>query len=131
MSAIRHLLLNPQATLHASDRSWERDIPWETVKHVANNGISSPSKDRPDRMVTEARDPNNIDHHIKVVTDNPPTRFVTVIRDTSRPFKDTLLARQTAEAREHEAKAKKATSKARQKEQLEKKRARTPKPKNK
>lgn len=131
MSAIKHLLLNPQATLHASDRSWERDIPWETVKHVAENGISSPSKDRDDRMVTEARDPENIDHVIKVVTDRPATRFVTVIRDTSRPFKDTLIAKQLADKKVHDEKVRVSTSKARQKAQLEKKRARTPKPKNK
>mgnify|MGYP006298426293 FL=1 len=92
MSAIKHLVLNPSASIHAGDRSWQRDIPWETFKHVAMNGTSSPSKNDPSKLITEHRDPNNRDHVIKVVTDNPATKIITVIRDTSRPFSNVLLS---------------------------------------
>lgn len=133
MSAIAHLVNNPKFSGHSSGRSWERDIPWSTVKHVMLNGVSSISKNDKDRMVTEARDPNNQDHYIKVVTDHSPaTGIYTVIRDTSRPFKDVQVSQQLMRQQEHEEKvAGPARTRKKQAEQLAKKRARTPKPKNK
>ena len=130
MSAIKHLILNPKATLHAGDRSWERDVDWETVKHVAIHGTSMPSKSDPNVMITEHRDPNNLDHHIKIVTDRPATKIITVIRDTSRPMKDVELRQQQQAAAAQAQVESKQRSARNRKAQLEKKHKRNP-PKNK
>lgn len=130
MSAIAHLLNDPKFSGHSSSRSWERDIPWDTVKHVMLHGTSTISKNNENRMVTESRDPNNLDHVIKVVTDHSPaTGIYTVIRDTSRPFKDVQISQQIRRQEQHETTvAKPARTRKNKAEQLEKKRARTPKP---
>lgn len=97
------------------------------------NGVSAISKNDRSRMVTEARDPNNQDHYIKVVTDHSPaTGIYTVIRDKSRPFKDFQVSQQLKRQEEHEKNvAAPARTRKNKAEQLAKKRARTPKPKNK
>ena len=82
-------------------------------------------------ILHEARDPNNIDHVIKVVTTPHPKKIVTVIRDTSRPFAQEQAQAKARATEEGKAKERVNTSKRNQKAQREKKRARTPKPKNK
>lgn len=130
MSAIRHLILNPKASLHAGDRSWERDVDWDTVKHVATHGTTSVSKSDPNALVTEHRDPKNLDHHIKIVTDRPATKIITVIRDTSRPMKDVELRQQQQAAAAQAQVESKQRSARNKKAQLEKKHKRNP-PKDK
>lgn len=130
MSAIRHLILDPKISRHAGDRSWERDVDWETVKHVGLHGTSSVSNSDPKSLVTEKRDPKNLDHHIQIVTDRPATKIITVIRDTSRPMKDVVLSQQQNAAAAQAGVESKQRSARNKKAQLEKKHKRNP-PKDK
>jgi hypothetical protein len=100
-SKIAHLLLDPAKALtqHASMRSQERDFHWEALKHVASNGNSFPHPEGDHKLITEARDPQNKDVVWKVATDNNPvTRFLTVMKDTSRPFNSNALNQEAAES---------------------------------
>ena len=132
MSEIAHIFNFPtQHTIsaHASGRSWDRSVDWETAKHVANHGTSVPHKTDENKMITEGRDPKNKDHTIKIATDRPATRVFTVIRDTSRPFNPNLSAEQAAA--EHQKVARAQTSAQRQKLQKQKKQLRSAKANNK
>ncbi len=127
MSTLKALVLDPKFSAHASERSWERGITFDHVKHVAVNGTSMRSKhENKDALVHEARDPQNPDHFIRVVTDNPVTQIHTVIRDTTRPLADVHLARQIAQTSEHAEAVKIQTTKKRKAIQLAKKRLRNP-----
>jgi hypothetical protein len=100
-SKIAHLLLDPAKALtqHAQMRSQERDFHWEALKHVANNGNSFPHPEGDHKLMTEARYPKDSDTIWKVATDNNPvTRFLTVMKDTSRPFNPNASAESSAEA---------------------------------
>ena len=133
-SAIGHLLLDPAKalTMHASLRSHERDFTWDAFKHVAKNGMSKPHPEGTHKLLTEARDPNHLDTYWKVATDNNPvTRVLSVMKDTSRPFADVEASAKEEIKANADAKTSKDKSRANRKAQLEKKRARTPKPKNK
>jgi hypothetical protein len=90
-SKIGHLLLDPAKALtqHASMRSFERDFTFNALKEVADNGQSYPHPEGDHKLMTEARDPDNLDTIWKVSTDNNPvTKLLTVMKDTSRPFAD-------------------------------------------
>lgn len=76
-------------------------------------------------ILHERRDPNNIDHVIKVITTPHPKKIVTVIRDKSRPFEAEQAKAKADKAKAGEAKAKADTSAARRAEQKAKKQARS------
>jgi hypothetical protein len=109
------------ASGHAGDRSFERNVSYPLALHTIKNGVIT--KQPNGNLLHEARDPDNVDHVIKVVTTPEPKGIVTVIRDTSRPFNKNL-SKQQAQV-EANAKASKDRSKANQKAQLEKKRLRS------
>lgn len=113
------------ASRHGGDRSFERDITWEAVKHVVRAGIPTPQENGNIKHV--GRHPSIPDHTITVVTTPHPKRIVTVFKTHSPVAK--LISEQRAKEGAERERANK--SKARQAEQLAKKRARTPKPKNK
>ena len=132
MSAIAHIFNNPTRhtfTRHASERSWDRSVNFETAKHVANHGTSVPHKTDNGKLITEGRDPSEKNHTIRIVTDNPPVHVFTVIRDTSRPYNPNLSAQQAAD--EHKEVARAQTSAQRQKLQKQKKQLRSAKASNK
>jgi predicted lipoprotein len=114
---------------HAGDRSFERNIDATLVNHVIRTGGQTVQPNG--HILHIARDPNNIDHRIKVITTPHPKKIVTVIRDTSLPFAEEQASAKADVKAEADAKARVNKSKANRKAQLEKKRARTPKPKNK
>lgn len=114
---------------HAGDRSFERDIDATLANHVIRTGGQTIQPNG--HIMHIARDPNNIDHIIKVVTTPHPKKIVTVIRDTSRPFAEEQAEAKAEGTARGEAKEKVNRLKRNQKNQLAKKRARTPKPKNK
>lgn len=127
-SKIAHLLLNPASavTMHAGLRSHQRDFTWDAFKHVATNGISKPHPEGNHKLLTEARDPENPDVYWKVATDNNPvTKVLTVMKDTSRPFAAVQATAKAKTAQEAKARARANTSAARQAEQKAKKRARS------
>ena len=132
MSKIAHMFNHPTPhtiSAHASGRSWDRSVDWDTAKHAANHGTSVPHKSDEGKLVTEGRDPKQKDHTIRIVTDNPPKTVITVIRDTSRPFNPNLSAEQAAA--EHQKVARAQTSAQRQKMQKQKKQLRSAKANNK
>lgn len=112
------------ATRHGGDRSFQRDVTWEAVKHVVRSGVPTPQENGNTKHV--GRHPSIPDHLITVVV-NPRKQIVTTFTTHSPVAKieSQQRAKQNAE-RERVTK-----SRARQAEQLAKKRARTPKPKNK
>lgn len=113
------------ASRHGGDRSFQRDVDWETAKHVVRFGTPTPQDNGMVKHV--GRHPKDPDHLVTVVTTPHPKRIVTVWKEHS-PIERLVSQQRQQEAQERQ---RKTTSKARQKEQLEKKRARTPKPKNK
>jgi hypothetical protein len=117
------------ASFHAGDRSFERDVDYRLAKDTVEKGSSKLQKGG--LILHERRDPNNIDHVIKVVTTPHPKKIITVIRDTTRPFAEEKALAKAKAGEEGVVKSSKDKSKANRKAQLEKKRARTPKPKNK
>jgi hypothetical protein len=132
-SKIAHLILDPAKalTMHAGLRSHQRDFTWDALKHVATNGISKPHPEGDHKLLTEARDPQNPDVYWKVATDNNPvTKFLTVMKDTSRPMKDVELAKEQGKASEQAKVESKQRSARNKKAQLEKKHKRNP-PKDK
>ena len=132
MSQIANLFNNPTRhtfTRHSTERSWDRSVNFETAKHVANHGTSVPHKTEKGKLVTEGRDPQEKNHTIRIVTDNPPAHVITVIRDTSRPYNPNLSAQQAAD--EHKEVARAQTSAQRQKLQKQKKQLRSAKASNK
>lgn len=127
-SKIAHLLLNPASavTMHAGLRSHERDFTWDAFKHVATNGISKPHPEGDHKLLTEARDPQNPDVYWKVATDNNPvSKVLTVMKDTSRPFAAVQAKAKADKLQAGQAKAKADTSAARRAEQKAKKQARS------
>lgn len=114
---------------HAGDRSFERNITGPLAQKVISQGVQSLQPNG--HIMHQMRDPDNIDHIIKVVTTPHPKHIVTVIRDTSKPYRETVLSQQQHTQAEASAKASKDKSKSNRKAQLEKKRLRTPPPKNK
>lgn len=118
--------LNPSR--HAGDRSFERNIDATLVNHVIRTGGQTVQPNG--NILHMARDPNNIDHRIKVVTTPHPKKVVTVIRDTSVPFSEEQ-AKAKEEAQGKALAKEKADKTIRNKKaQLEKKHKRNP-PKNK
>lgn len=113
---------------HAGDRSFERNIDHKLATHVIRTGAQSIQPNG--HILHEARDPNNIDHVIKVVTTPHPKKIVTVIRDTSRPFASVIAGRKETAKAQGEAKAKVDRTNRRKQEQKEKKWKRNP-PKDK
>jgi hypothetical protein len=127
-SKIGHLLLDPAkaVTQHAGLRSHQRDFGWNAFKEVATNGQSYPHPEGDHKLMTEARDPDNLDTIWKVSTDNNPvTKLLTVMKDTSRPFKDVQAKAKADKVAKGEAKAKADTSAARKAEQKARKQARS------
>lgn len=114
---------------HAGDRSFERNIDATLANHVIRTGGQTVQENG--NILHVARDPNNIDHVIKVITTPHPKKIVTVIRDTSRPFSEEQASAKEEVKAKAEAAERVNRSKRNRKAQLEKKRARTPKPKNK
>ena len=120
----------PLATsYHAGDRSFERDVDYRLASNVVKTGRQTLQENG--NILHEDRDPNNIDHVIKVITTPHPKKIVTVIRDKTRPFAEEQARAKADKAAEGAAKAKIDKTKAARKAQLEKKRLRTPPPKNK
>jgi hypothetical protein len=113
------------ASRHGGDRSFQRDVDWETAKHVVRYGVPTPQENGNIKHV--GRHPKNPDHLVTVITTPHPKRIVTVFKEHSP------IAKIESEQRKQqgEEKAKADLSRKRQAEQLAKKRARTPKPKNK
>ena len=116
------------ASYHAGDRSFERDVDYRLASNVVKTGRQTLQENG--NILHEDRDPNNIDHVIKVVTTPHPKKIVTVIRDKTRPFAEEQARAKADKAAEGAAKASKDKSKANRKAQLEKKHKRNP-PKNK
>jgi hypothetical protein len=114
---------------HAGERSFERNIDAPLANHVIRTGSQTLQPNG--HILHQARDPNNIDHIIQVVTTPHPKKIVTVIRKTDKPFSEEQALAKAKAKEEGEAKARANRSAANRKAQLEKKRARTPKPKNK
>lgn len=113
--------INP--TGHAGDRSFQRNIDAPLANHVIRTGRQTLQPNG--HILHEARDPNNIDHIIQVVTTPHPKKIITVIRKTDKPFsEEQAYANAKAEA-EAKARARANTSAARQAEQKAKKRARS------
>lgn len=108
---------------HAGDRSFERDISGPLAQKVINEGAQSIQDNG--HIMHQMRDPDNIDHIIKVVTTPHPKKIVTVIRDTSKPYQESVLSQQQHVKAQAEAKASSDKSKANRKAQLEKKRLRS------
>jgi hypothetical protein len=109
---------------HAGDRSFQRNIDYRLATHVVKHGGQTIQDNG--NILHEARDPDNPDHVIKVVTTPHPKKIVTVIRDTSRPFKDVQLAKQKDKEKKTEEVQSANRSKRNQKAQLAKKRLRNP-----
>jgi hypothetical protein len=108
---------------HAGDRSFERDISGPLAQKVINEGAQSIQDNG--HIMHQMRDPDNIDHIIKVVTTPHPKKIVTVIRDTSKPYRESVLSQQQHVKAQAEAKSNSDKSKANRKAQLEKKRLRS------
>lgn len=108
---------------HAGDRSFERDISGPLAQKTINEGAQTLQPNG--HIMHQMRDPNNIDHIIKVVTTPHPKKIVTVIRDTSKPYKESVLSQQQQTQAQAEAKRSQDKSKANRKAQLEKKRLRS------
>lgn len=116
------------ASQHAGDRSFERNIDHTLVNHVIRTGGQTIQNNG--NILHVARDPNNIDHIIKVITTPHPKKIITVIRDTSRPFaQEQAVAKENTQKKET-ARIAAATTKRKQAEQKAKKHKRNP-PKNK
>lgn len=127
-SKIAHLLNNPSSalTMHSQLRSHQRDFTWDAFKTVATTGISKPHPEGNHKLITEARDVVNPDIYWKVATDNNPvTRVLTVMKDTSRPFADVQAKAKADKAEAGEAKAKADRSAANRAAQKAKKQARS------
>ena len=114
------------ASYHAGDRSFQRDVPYRLAKDTVEKGSSEIQQNG--LILHERRDPDNIDHVIKVITTPHPKKIVTVIRDKTRPFAEEKALAKAKAGEEGAVKASKDKSKANRKAQLAKKRARTPKP---
>jgi len=112
------------ATRHGGDRSFQRDVTWEAVRHVVRNGVPTPQENGNTKHV--GRHPSIPDHLITVVV-SPKKEIVTTFK-THSPIA-AIESQQRAKAQADRERVTK--SKSRQAEQLAKKRARTPKPKNK
>jgi hypothetical protein len=127
-SKIAHLLLDPAKalTMHSGLRSHQRDFTWDAFKHVAQNGVSIPHPEGNHKLLTEARDPQNPDTYWKVATDNNPvTKVLTVMKDTSRPFAATQALAKAKATEQGEAQARANKSKAARDAQKAKKQARS------
>ena len=75
----------PLATsYHAGDRSFERDVNYRLASNVVKSGRQTIQENG--NILHEDRDPDNIDHVIKVITTPHPKKIITVIRDKTRPF---------------------------------------------
>ena len=133
-SKIGHLLLDPAKaiTQHAGLRSHQRDFGWNAFKEVATNGQSYPHPEGDHKLMTEARDPDNLDTIWKVSTDNNPvTRLLTVMKDTSRPFKDVQAKAKADKAAQGADKLRVDTTASRKAAQKAKKQERSAKASNK
>ena len=108
---------------HAGDRSFERNVDWKLANHVIRTGGQTEQEDG--SILHVARDPNNLDHRIKVVTTPHPKKIITVIRDTSVPFAEEQAQGKAEVKATAEAKTKADTSAARQAAQRAKKKARS------
>lgn len=113
---------------HAGDRSFQRNIDYRLAMHVVKHGGQTVQDNG--NILHEARDPDNQDHVIKVITTPHPKKIVTVIRDTSRPFSQVQLAKQKEKEKKSAEVESANKSRRNQKAQLAKKRLRNP-PKNK
>lgn len=127
-SKIAHLLNDPAKalTFHSSLRSHQRDFTWDAFKNVATAGISKPHPEGDHKLLTEARDVHNPDIYWKVATDNNPvTKVITVMKDTSRPFADVEAKAKADKTKAGESKAKADKSAANRAAQKAKKQARS------
>lgn len=111
------------ASGHAGDRSFQRNVDYRLAMHVVKHGGSTVQDNG--NILHEARDPNNEDHVIKVITTPHPKKIITVIRDTSRPFAESQAKAKADKVKAGEAKAKADTSAARKAAQKAKKQARS------
>ena len=111
-------------TGHAGDRSFQRNIDAPLANHVIRTGRQTLQPNG--HILHEARDPNNIDHVIQVVTTPHPKKIITVIRKTDRPFSQEQAyakAKATQQGQQQERANRSARNK---KAQLEKKHRRNP-----
>ena len=111
------------ASYHAGDRSFQRDVDYRLAKTTVEKGRSTIQDNG--NILHERRDPDNIDHVIKVITTPHPKKIITVIRDKSRPFAEEQAKAKEDKAAKGQAKAKADTSAARRAEQKAKKQARS------
>ena len=114
----------PLATsYHAGDRSFERDVDYRLASNVVKSGRQTTQENG--NILHEDRDPDNIDHVIKVITTPHPKKIITVIRDKTRPFAEEQARAKADKAAKGEAKAKEDTTAARKAAQKARKQARS------
>lgn len=114
----------PLATsYHAGDRSFERDVDYRLASKVVKEGRQTTQENG--NILHEDRDPDNIDHVIKVITTPHPKKIVTVIRDKTRPFAEEQAKAKAEKAARGEKKVKEDTTSARKAAQKAKKQARS------
>jgi len=116
--------LNPSR--HAGQRSFQRNVTWAHVKHALANGRVTKAENG--NLIHDARDPENPEHVIRVVTSPDRKTIVTAIRREN--MGNPAQSAQQAKEREQAQKAKEQTTAQRQAAQLAKKHKRNP-PKSK
>ena len=120
----------PLATsYHAGFRSFERDVDYRLASNVVKSGRQTIQENG--NILHEDRDPDNIDHVIKVITTPHPKKIVTVIRDKTRPFAEEQVRAKAEKAAKGEKKVKEDTTAARKAAQNATKQARSAKASNK
>jgi deoxyribodipyrimidine photolyase len=114
----------PLATsYHAGDRSFERDVDYRLASKVVKEGRQTVQKNG--NILHEDRDPDNIDHVIKVITTPHPKKIVTVIRDKTRPFAEEQARAKAEKTAQGEKKVKEDTTASRKAAQKARKQARS------
>ena len=108
-------------TRHAGDRSFQRDLNRKSVQHVVKHGVVTPQDNGMLKHVGRHRD--DIDHEYTVIT-TPQKQIVTAWKNHS-PYERVLSAQRADATKSGEAKASADTSRRRQKEALERKRAKS------
>ena len=110
------------ASRHAGDRSFERNVTWEHVKLALSSGRVTKADNG--NLVHDVRDPDNVEHVIRVVTSPDRKKIVTAIRRQN--MGNPAQSLEQSKLRETAAKQRQQTSAQRQAEQLAKKHRRNP-----
>ena len=114
------------ASRHAGDRSFERDVTWEHVKLALASGRVTKAENG--NLVHDVRDPDNVEHVIRVVTSPDRKKIVTAIR--RKNMGNPAQSLEQSKLRETAEKQRQQTSAERQAARLAKKHLRNP-PKSK